>query len=127
MNDHTHAQQLTVRHLLVPVALIAVTLTCLLGFQTRQIMRERDGLQQALGQQIKPFEDSQRLQAQLQALVVGTEKLAQAGNVGAKEIAAQLQKMGIMTANAQPSSPAAASPSPVPAAAEPPRTGPVKP
>ena len=127
MNDHNQGHQLTVRHLLIPIALIAATLTGLLGFQTRQIMAERDGVQQALGQQIKPFEDSRRLQGQLQALVSGTEKLAQAGSVGAKEIAVQLQKMGISTTGAQPAPAVEPSPAPVPAAAEPPRTGPVKP
>lgn len=88
-------KELTINSLLFPLSLIALTLLLFLGFQARELCKERDNLKNNIVQQQKPFEESQKLQAQLAALVGGTEKLAESGSKGAKEIAEQLKKIGV--------------------------------
>lgn len=128
MIKQDQCDSITMRHVIIPVGVLALTLALFLGFQTKQILRERDALHVNLGQQDKPFEDSQKLQAQLTALVSGTERLAQGGSVGAKEIAEKLKKLGISTAPPEATAEGvASSPAPVPAASEQPKPGPTKP
>ncbi|NTU76788.1 MAG: hypothetical protein HGA90_03095 [Alphaproteobacteria bacterium] len=129
MTTAKHDNRVTVTHLLVPISLLAFIMTLLFAFQTTQILRERDGLNLAKGQQEKAFEDSQRLQTQLQALVVGTQKLAEGGNKNAQAIAARLKQLGVTVGD--PNAPALSAtpeaPAPVPAATEKQKPGPVKP
>lgn len=90
---------INIRHLLVPLTLVSVTVFLLIGYQTTQIMRDRDGLNMTKGQQEKAFQDSQRMQNQLNALLVGTQKLADNGNKNAKVITDKLKGMGIQVMN----------------------------
>jgi len=103
----------TVRQLLFPVSLMAFILMVLLAFQTSQILRDRDALHEARGQQDKPFAEAQKLQVQLAALVMGTQKLSEQGNKNVKPIAEKLKEMGVLAGP----NPSAASPEnpPVPA------------
>lgn len=123
MSSDRGQDRLSAAHLLLPVGLMAVTLLLVFAFQFRQTLKDRDALYEARGQQQKAFEDSQRLQAQFTALVQGTLRLAEAGSPGAKTIAAKMQQMGIVA----PAAPSTTYPAPVPAAAEKPEPGPVKP
>lgn len=119
--------RLTMRHLLVPVTLVTFTVLLMLGYQTVQIMRDRDALNMTKGQQEKAFQDGQRLQSQLNALLLGTQKLADQGNKSAKVITGKLKDIGIQItspgsegSNAQQkaAAPSDVTPAPVPAASE---------
>lgn len=128
MSNSTSDMRLTTRHLLIPVSLMALTMFLVMSFQTMQILRDRDSLNMAKGQQEKAFEDSNRLQGQLNALLTGTKKLSDAGNKDAKGIVEKLKSMGIEI-NLPPAQQAGAAipPAPVPAATEKQVPGPVKP
>lgn len=89
-------QQLTIKHLLIPINIVAFVMMLLLAFQTSQLLRDRAALRDNRMQQSKAFEDSQKLQSQLSALLVGTQKLAEAGNKDAKVIAGRLKDLGII-------------------------------
>lgn len=150
---HTDAR-LSLRHLLVPVTLLSLTMFAMIAFQTLQIMRDRDALNISKGQQEQAFQESQRLQGQLNALLGGTQKLAVEGNKNARDIVEKLKSIGVQlappagapapgasmqsAAPGQPSHPAQAAPvtqpdgttlAPVPAAMEAaePAANPVKP
>lgn len=118
--------RLTLAHLLLPISMITFTVMLLFAFQATQIMRDRNALQESKMQQQKAFEDSQRLQSQLNALLIGTKNLAQQGNPSAKVISDRLRQVGVFLDSPSP----AAAPktlAPVPAAAEIPKPGPIKP
>jgi len=127
MFDSKSDCQFTTTHILVPVSLMAFTMMLLFAFQGTQIMRDRDALHEAKGQQEKAFVDSQRVQEQVKALLVGTQQLAEKGNKNAQEISARLKQAGIIQTPAAAPAEKAASPAPVPAASETPERGPVKP
>ncbi|MDX2027467.1 MAG: hypothetical protein SFW62_02395 [Alphaproteobacteria bacterium] len=86
---------LTVARILYPIALLALILFVAMAFQLGQVLRDRTALHEARAQQDQPFEDTQKVRTQLDALAVGTLKLAQAGNKNAKTIINQLKEMGI--------------------------------
>ncbi len=115
------SSRLTATHLLIPISLLSFTVALLFAFQSGQILRDRDALHQAFGQQQAAFADSQKLQGQLNALVTGTQKLADQGNKHAKVVADRLKELGVIAAPAQSSQ------APVPAATEKVEPGPVKP
>ena len=120
-------QRVTAAQLLVPVFIMAVTLAVLFGIQFCQILTDRQDLHATYSQQEKPLGEAQRLQGQVQALVIGTMKLADKGDKDAKAIVEMLKQIGVV-----PSAPAAAQPAqggfaPVPAANEIPEQGPAKP
>lgn len=100
---------------LLPVLVVALVLFLSMGFQTVQILRDRDTLHQVLGQQDKPMEESRKLQAQLTALALGTKKLADGGDKNAAAIIDRMQKAGISvgTPPVQGGSAASASVAPV--------------
>jgi hypothetical protein len=87
--------KITVAQVLVPLSLVAFILFIMLAFQTSQILRDRDVLHQQKSRQDKPMEDTQKVQAQLDALAVGTKKLAEGGNKSAQAIIARMKQMGI--------------------------------
>jgi hypothetical protein len=127
MPSANHDFRLTMTHLLFPISLMAFTLMLLFTFQSMQILRDRDVLHETKGSQEKAFEDSQRLTAQLNALLLGTQQLADQGDKNAKTIVDKLKELGITinTKNQQAAAPVAAAP--VPAAMEKTAPGPVKP
>lgn len=90
---HDH---LTVKSLLLPMAIMSFTLALFFVFQTTQVMRDRSYLTQTLSQMEAPFAESQKLNAQFGGLVVGTRQLAEQGNVPAKELVKRLQQIGVM-------------------------------
>jgi len=92
MSDHNHKS----------ITILAVTLLGFGIFQTTQIMADRDGLHKAKEQVQKNIEqadkvlaDNQKMLDQLNAIAIGTQRLADAGNPNAKEIVAQLSRLGI--------------------------------
>jgi hypothetical protein len=120
--------RVTVKNLLVPISLMSLTMLLVLAFQTMQILRDRDALNNARGQQEKAFEDSQRLQGQLNALLLGTKKLADEGNKDAVGIVDKLKTLGIQINPQAAGQQGEAIPAaPVPAATEKQEPGPVKP
>jgi len=127
MPSANHDFRLTMTHLLFPISLLAFTLMLLFAFQTTQILRDRDVLHETKGGQEKAFEDSQRLQAQLNALLLGTQKLADQGDKNAKVIVDKLKELGITIGQPNQQGAQAAPSAPVPAATEKTAPGPVKP
>jgi hypothetical protein len=106
--------KVTTTQVLLPVALIALVLFIMLSFEFTQIMRDRSGMRQALVQQENAFEQAVRTQNQVNALAVGTQRLADKGNKGAKAIIERMNKLGIMVnlPGAQPAAGAPPAPSP---------------
>ena len=87
----------------VPVALLAVTLLLWVGFQTTQLLREREGLQTLRQGQEAQVQSSQKLRASLDAIASGTAKLAGQGNPNARLIVDELKKRGVtINPNQQP-------------------------
>ena len=125
-----HDSRLTQRQLLLPTSLLSLAVLLLLAFQTMHVIRDRDGMNIAKGQQEQAFQDSQRLQMQLDALLKGTQKLTDEGNKNTKVITERLKSIGIQV-NLNPDQAQAANavaPAPIPAVMEPPATdAPVKP
>ncbi len=120
----TKHDQLTIKSLLLPMAIMSFTMALFFAFQTTQVMRDRSYLTQTLSQLETPFAESQKLNAQFGGLVVGTRQLAEQGNTTAKEIVARLKQIGVIAdQEAEP----AASNAMVPVAQEKAPAGPVKP
>jgi hypothetical protein len=99
--------------MLLPLSLVAFVVFLGTAFQTVQVFRERAFLHQTKMQQEKPLEEVRRVQAQLDALAVGTLKLANQGDKNAQAIIDRLKQIGITVAppksgDTLPSSPAAA-------------------
>jgi hypothetical protein len=114
--------KVTAAQILLPVSLVAFVVFLFLAFQFTQIMKDRDAMHQALSQQDKPIEDVQKLQTQLKALAIGTQRLAENGDKDAKGIIDRMNKLGIQV-NMPPgaggaSSSANAAPVPPPAPAK---------
>ncbi|MDP9127136.1 MAG: hypothetical protein M3N08_02590 [Pseudomonadota bacterium] len=85
----------TASQILLPLSLVALVVFLGTAFQTTQVFRDRTTLHQVKAQQDKPLEDTRRLQAQLDALAVGTLKLADQGDKNAQAIIERLKKLGI--------------------------------
>lgn len=88
----------TASQVLLPLSLVALVVFLGTAFQTTQVFRDRGTLHQVKSQQDKPLEDTRRLQAQLDALAVGTLKLADQGDKNAQAIIERLKKLGITVA-----------------------------
>ena len=89
------------RTVFVPVALLAVAIFLWVGFQTSQLIRERQGLRTLREGQETQVQTSQKVRASLDAVATGTLKLADQGNPNARLIVDELRKRGI-TINATP-------------------------
>lgn len=127
MSDHNHNS----------VTILAFALVGFTIFQFTQILADRDNIHKAQEQVQKSIEqadkvlaDNQKMLDQLNSIAIGTQRLADAGNPNAKEIVAQLNRLGIkINPNFKPGQeqvqqPAAA---PAPAASEaPPAVSPAK-
>ncbi len=81
--------------ILFPVCLITFVVMAFLAFQTSLIMKDRDGLHDAIAQQNKPLEEANKVQTQFSALAMGTRKLAQSGDKEAAALVDRLKKAGI--------------------------------
>ena len=81
--------------LLYPVAVLAFVVFGYFAFQTFAIIEEHNGLNYTKTQQEQPVEQAKKVQSQLDALAIGTLKLAEKGNKDAAAIIANLKKLGI--------------------------------
>jgi len=115
--------KITIAQILFPVSLIAFILFIMLAFQSSQILRERDALHDARVNQEKTLEQAQKVQAQLDALAIGTKKLADQGNKNAKVIVDRMKRLGITIGSSQPAAKGTDAAMPdTPAPATPPNT-----
>jgi hypothetical protein len=92
MSDHNHKS----------VTVLAVALLGFTVFQFTQILVDRDNIHKMQDQAKKSIEqadkvlaDNQKMLDQLNAIAIGTQRLADAGNNNAKEIVTQLNRLGI--------------------------------
>lgn len=99
--------------ILFPISLVAFVLALSLAFQTTQIVSGNEALKDAKSQQDKPLEETSKVQAQLNAIALGTKKLADGGNKDAQAIIAKMKQAGI---NIGENPPAGSAPSAKPAA-----------
>ena len=77
------------------VTLLTIALVAWFAFQTYQLVRERNALQQVKAAQEPTVVQAQKLRAQLDAISTKTLELARQGNSGAALIVEQLAKRGI--------------------------------
>jgi len=84
------------KHVLVPISLMAFTMALLFAFQMTQILRDRDALYLTLGRQEVPLQNSQKVNNQFGGLVVGTQKLAAEGNKSAMFLVERLKQIGVI-------------------------------
>jgi hypothetical protein len=89
----------------VPLALLAVAIFLWVGFQTTQLIREREGLQTLRQGQEAQVQSSQKLRASLDAIASGTAKLAEQGNPSARLIVDELRKRGVTIKPNAPATP----------------------
>jgi hypothetical protein len=79
----------------VPLLLMGLALLGWTAFETLQLARDRQGLDNALAAQAPQIAQAQRLRASLSALASDTQTAADAGDSGAQLIVNQLRKRGI--------------------------------
>ena len=83
------------RRLSLALALTIVSLLIWFGFQTTQVVIERNNLGALKANMDGAMQDSQKLQAQLHSLITKTAELASGGNAAAKAVVDELEKKGI--------------------------------
>jgi len=88
----------------LPLILTMVSILIWFGFQTVQLLVERNNLATVKANFESAMQESQKMQAQLQSLIGKTAELAQQGNPAAKAAVEELEKRGIPIkgATAQP-------------------------
>ncbi|NDE91172.1 MAG: hypothetical protein EB059_08585 [Alphaproteobacteria bacterium] len=92
MSDHNHKS----------VTILAFALLVFSVFQFTQILVDRDNIQKLqqdvkknVEQADKVLAENQKMLDQLNAIAIGTQRLADAGNANAKDIVQQLTRLGI--------------------------------
>ena len=90
-----------------PVLLCVLALLLGLGWQSYQLVAEREGMQAAHAGQQQTVDNAGKLRASLDALAADTQRLADSGNASAAALVAELRKRGI-TINPQAAAAAAA-------------------
>jgi len=78
-----------------PLLLGLITLALWFGFQTTQLLKERETLAALRTNQSTIYTNAQKMRTQLEALAAETAKLAQAGNPNAIQIVNALKARGI--------------------------------
>ena len=88
----------------LPLILTMVSVLIWFGFQTVQLLVERNNLAAVKANFESAVQESQKMQGQLQSLIGKTAELAQQGNSAAKAAVEELEKRGIPIkgATAQP-------------------------
>jgi hypothetical protein len=86
----------------LPLLLTLAALLIWFGFQTFQLIVERNSLSALQASFDSALQESQKMQGQLQALVTKTVELADQGNAAAKGALAELEKRGIPLKGAAP-------------------------
>lgn len=79
----------------LPLLLLASGLVVMTGFQTMQLSREADLLEQRHAQQEGPLKEATTVRTQLEAVAKGTALLARDGNSNAVQLLEQLRRAGI--------------------------------
>ena len=85
-----------------PLLLILAALLIWFGFQTFQLVVERNSLSTLKTSFDAGVQESQKMQSQLQALINKTVELSNEGNAAAKTAVAELEKRGIPIKSAAP-------------------------
>jgi len=94
------------RSAFVPILLLAVALAGWFGFQTVQLLRERQQLGLARASLEPQEQAATKLRASLDAVATATAKLAADGNTNARVIVEELRKRGVtINANVAPKPP----------------------
>ncbi|HTE16366.1 MAG TPA: hypothetical protein VK642_14935 [Burkholderiales bacterium] len=78
-----------------PLLLGLITLALWFGFQTTQLVKERESLANLRTNQTTIYANAQKMRTQLDAIAAETAKLAQAGNPNAALIVNALKQRGI--------------------------------
>lgn len=78
-----------------PLLLGLITLTLWFGFQTTQLLKEKENLATLRTNQATIYGNAQKMRAQLDTLAAETAKLAAAGNPNAALIVNALKQRGI--------------------------------
>ncbi|HNQ05098.1 MAG TPA: hypothetical protein PKH69_10860 [Thiobacillaceae bacterium] len=81
--------------ILLPILLGLLALVVWFGFQTSQLLKERDSLVTLRANQESMYTNARKMRAQLDALAAGTARLAQQGNANARKVVDALQAQGI--------------------------------
>jgi hypothetical protein len=90
--------------LTLPMILTLSALTLYFGFQTLQLLNERNNLAMVKSSQEAAIQEAQKVQAQFKTLVAKTSELADKGHAGAKMVMEELLKRGVGAAP-QPGAP----------------------
>jgi hypothetical protein len=86
----------------IPLALLALAVLIWVGFQTVQLIGERQRLFAAVESQDVLVQNSQKLRVNLDSLATETAKLAEQGNASARLLVEELRKRGVtINTNAQ--------------------------
>ena len=83
------------RNPFLPILIILITLALWFGFQTYQLLQEKNNLSIFSTNQETVYKNAQKMRAQLDVLASGTSKLAQEGNTNAQKIVSALAQRGI--------------------------------
>lgn len=78
-----------------PLLLGLASLVLWFGFQTSQLLSERDNLKTLRANQETIYTNAQKMRAQLDAIAAGTARLAQQGNPNAAQVVEALRQRGI--------------------------------
>ena len=81
--------------LVLPIALVVVSLFVLMAFETAEAIRDRGALSNLRRSQGATVEEGIKLRQQLEALAAGTAKLAADGDEGAKTVVDQMKRQGV--------------------------------
>jgi hypothetical protein len=94
----------------LPLSLTIVSLFVWFGFQTVQLIIERNSLLSITGSMHESVQEAQKLRTQLETLVTKTAELAKQGNPSARKAVEELEQKGIPI-KAEPQQPSKAQPS----------------
>ncbi|MBI2211447.1 MAG: hypothetical protein HYV05_14150 [Deltaproteobacteria bacterium] len=94
-NDAAKAEPAERRPSRLPLILTIASLLVWFGFQTVQLVVERGNLSLVKGNLEAPMQESQKVRAQLEAVINKTAELAKQGNANAKMVIEELEKRGI--------------------------------
>ena len=83
------------RSAFIPILITLIAVIGWFGFQTYQLLQERENLSVLAFNQDSMHKTAQKLRAQLDGLASGTSKLAQKGNANAQQIVSALAQRGI--------------------------------
>ena len=79
----------------LPTLLGLLSLALWFGFQTSQLLMERDNLRNLSDNQSSIYANAEKMRGQMELIAAGTARLAQAGNPNAQQIIDSLQARGI--------------------------------